>query len=228
MANELRTLRHSHAAERPKQDLAVDNHSDGGKFAEAIADLVVRVPASREQPAANPEARARAIARSSARQASLLAGSMSLPPGFLGWLTVLPELLGVWRLQTQMVSDIAATYGKSASMNKEQMLYCLFKHLGAQLFRDVVVRVGERVLVRQASAAVLRPLVQKLGVKVSQSLISKSAARFVPLVGAVGVGAYAYFDTTQVAKTAMELFASDVVIDAPAQFVGEPAAGKSR
>jgi hypothetical protein len=35
----------------------------------------------------------------------------------------------------------------------------------------------------------------------------------VPLVGAVSVGAYAYFDTNQVAKTAIELFSKDIVID---------------
>ena len=186
---------------------------DSRPIARAIFDLVLRVPSTKEQAVANPGARAHAIGRSTARRASLLAGSMSLPPGFLGWLTVLPELLGVWRLQAQMVSDIAGVYGKSAVVNKEQMLYCLFKHFGAQLFRDVVVRAGERVLIRPATFAILQPLVQKLGVKISQSVVSKSAARFVPLIGAVGVGAYAYYDTTQVAKTAMELFASELVID---------------
>ena len=34
-----------------------------------------------------------------------------------------------------------------------------------------------------------------------------------PLLGAVGVGAYAYFDTLQVAKTAQDLFARDIVIE---------------
>jgi hypothetical protein len=36
----------------------------------------------------------------------------------------------------------------------------------------------------------------------------------VPLLGAVTVGAYAYFDTAQVAKTAIDLFERDIVIDA--------------
>lgn len=192
------------------------------KVGDAILDLVLRVPASRENEIEHPEARARALGRSAARQASLIAGSMALPPGFLGWLTILPELMGVWKLQAQMVSDIAAVYGKSATLGREQMVYCLFRHVSAQLFRDVVVRVGERFVIQRASLGFLQSAARTLGVKVTQKVIGKSAARFVPLIGAVGVSAYAYFDTTQVAKTAIELFSKEIVIDSGAPETSSP------
>ena len=180
----------------------------------AIFDLVLQVPTSAESTLQNPVARAHQLSRGAARKASVLSGSMALPPGFLGWLTVLPELYGVWKLQAQMVSDIAAIYGKQSTLGREQMLYCLFKHVSAQLFRDVVVRVGERVVVREASIKVLQAIAQQVGVKVTQAVLSKSVSRFVPLIGAVGVGAYAYFDTLQVAKNAVELFERDLIIEA--------------
>lgn len=183
------------------------------KVGDAILDLVLRVPPTAERALDQPEARAHAIGRAAARQASMLASTMALPPGFFGWLTVLPELVGVWKLQSQMVADIAGVYGKSASMDREQMVYCMFKHVSAQLFRDVVVRVGERFLIQRASSAVMQSVVQKLGIKVTQSVLGKGVSRFVPLLGAVGVGAYAYFDTRQVARTAIELFSSDIVIE---------------
>ena len=183
------------------------------KVGDAILDLVLRVPPTAERTVNQPQARAQAIGRAAARQASMLASTLALPPGFFGWLTVLPELVGVWKLQSQMVADIAGVYGKSASMNREQMVYCMFKHVSAQLFRDVVVRVGERFLIQRASSALMQSVVQKLGVKVTQSVLGKGVSRFVPLLGAVGVGAYAYFDTSQVARTAMELFSSDIVIE---------------
>ena len=179
----------------------------------ALLDLVIRIPNSHEQPVQQPQVRAQALARSASRQASLVASSMALPPGFWGWLTVLPELVAVWKLQTQMVSDIAAVYGKSAAMGREQMMYCLFKHVSAQLFRDVVTRVGERVLVQKASSALVQSLVKKLGLQITQGLVGKSASRFLPIIGAVGVGAYAYYDTTQVAKTAIELFSQEIVLE---------------
>lgn len=198
-----------------KNEIAtIDVHQDlRHKVGDAILDLVLHVPASSEAELTQPEVRARALGRNAARQASLMAGSLALPPGFLGWLTIIPELMGVWKLQAQMVADIAAVYGKSATLGREQMIYCLFKHVSAQLFRDVVVRVGERYLIQAASLSFIQSAVQTLGVKITQHLIGKSVSRFVPLVGAVGVGAYAYFDTTQVAKTAIELFSKDIVID---------------
>lgn len=184
------------------------------KLANGIVELVLRIPASGAPHAEHPQAQAHRLARQAARRASLLAGSLALPPGVLGWLTILPELIAVWRLQAQLVSDIAGVYGKTATLNREQMLYCLFRHVSAQLFRDVVVRAGERVLVRSASLGALQALAQRLGIKVAHGALGRGASRLVPLAGAVGVGAYAYYDTLQVAKTASELFAHDIVIEA--------------
>lgn len=186
------------------------------KLANGIVELVMRIPASDAPHADNPHAQAHRLARQAARRASLLAGSLALPPGVLGWLTMLPELFGVWRLQAQLVSDIAGVYGKTATLNREQMLYCLFRHVSAQVFRDVVVRAGERVLIRSASLGALQALAQRLGIKVAHGALGRGASRLVPLAGAVGVGAYAYYDTLQVAKTASELFARDIVIEAAA------------
>ena len=183
------------------------------QLASTIVELVLQVPPSGEPEVDQPQARVHSLGRTAARQASLLAGSLALPPGVLGWLTIVPELIGVWKLQAQMVSDIAAVYGKTATLNREQMLYCLFKHVSAQLFRDVVVRAGKRVLVRSAGIHALQALAQRVGIKVAHGASTKIASRFVPLVGAIGVGAYAYYDTMQVAKTASELFAHDIVVE---------------
>ena len=180
---------------------------------DAVMELIVQVPDSTEAALTQPAERAHAIARSTARTASLVSGSLALPPGFLGWLTVVPELVGIWKLQAQMVSDIAAVYGKTKTLSREQMIYCLFKHVSAQLFRDLVVRVGERVMVRQTSVRVMQNIAQQVGIQVSKAVLSKGASRFVPLLGALGVGAYAYFDTLQVAKTAVALFERDLVVE---------------
>lgn len=189
-------------------------NSQQDKLGDAILGLVLQVPASSEHQVQAPEMRAYAVARSAARQASLLAGSLALPPGILGWLTVLPELVGVWKLQSQMVSDIAALFGKSATLGREQMIYCLFKHVSAQLARDLVVQVGERYLVQASSLAFMQTVARTLGIKATQRIMGKSAARLVPLLGVIGVSAYAYFDTMQVAQTAIKLFAGEITLQA--------------
>jgi len=191
----------------------VPTHELREQLSDAILDLVLQLPPSKEGQVTHAHKRAHALSRTASRQASLLAGSMALPPGILGWLTIPIELMGVWRLQAQMVSDIAAVYGKSATLSREQMVYCLFKHVSAQLFRDVVVRVGERYVVQRASMAFIQSAAQTLGVKITKTIIGKGATRLVPLIGAIGVSAYAYFDTTQVAKTAIELFSRDIVLE---------------
>ena len=57
-----------------------------------------------------------------------------------GMLTVLPDLIAIWRIQAQMVSDIAGLYGKEVALTRAHMVYCLFRHATTQVARDVVVR----------------------------------------------------------------------------------------
>jgi len=182
---------------------------------DAILKMISVVPISEEFKTDFPEKRARQLARTAARASAGLSGGAALAPGPLGILTLLPDIIGVWRVQAQMVSDIAAAYGKSASVTQEQMVYCLFKHTASQLFRDIVVRSGERYLVRPVSLRMMQSLVAMIGVKVGQRTLGKAVARYAPVVGAMGVGAYAYYDTQQVAKTAISLFSHtiDVVVD---------------
>ena len=146
---------------------------------------------------------------------ALYAGLLALPPGPLGWLTVLPEIVGVWKIQAQMVADIAKLYGRSASLTREHMLYCLFRHSAAQVVRDLVVRSGERLLIQRTSIAVIQSIARRIGVRVSERGLASAVSRWLPVIGAVGVGGYAFYDTSQVAKTAIELFASEPEPDKP-------------
>jgi hypothetical protein len=66
-------------------------------------------------------------------------------------------------------------------------------------------------LLRRATVQTMERSLQRIGVAVSQRALGRSISRWVPLAGAVGVGAYAFYDTIQVGRTAMELFESDVV-----------------
>ncbi|MEK8032631.1 hypothetical protein AACH06_17560 [Ideonella sp. DXS29W] len=168
------------------------------------------MPRTSVQPTGHPAEAARQTAASAAAKAAAAAGTLALPPGPLGWLTILPELLAVWRIQAKMVADIAAHYGKSASLTQEQMIYCLFKHTASQAVRDLVVRMGERFVVKKASLKALQMVAQRIGAKVTERGVSHGASRWLPVVGALGVAAYAYYDTAQVAKAAIELFERDI------------------
>lgn len=180
---------------------------------QSLFDLVSRIPNSTEPPSADPRVRARAVARSAAMKAAGISGTLALPPGPLGLATVLPDLLAIWRLQQSMVADIAATFGKTAFLHREAMAYCLFKHGSAALMRDLVVRTGERYLIRRAAVGLIQSVLEKIGIRVTRQVLEKSISRWIPVIGAVGVGAYAYYDTHKVAVTAIDLFSHDVAVD---------------
>lgn len=183
-------------------------------ISQAILTLVGRVPSSKERQSQTPADDARKKANAAAAKAALAAGTLALPPGPLGWLTLLPEMVGVWKIQKQLVADLAALYGQRAQLTPEQVVYCLFQHTAAHGVRDLVVRVGQRTLVRRASPMLIRAITRRVGTKLAQRLVGKGMARWVPIVGAVGVGAYAYYDTAQVAATAIDLFEGVIEVEA--------------
>jgi hypothetical protein len=189
---------------------------DPGRVTAAILDFVSEVPDSKVGGSGDPAAAARRLAKRAARRAALTAGSLALPPGPLGWLTMLPEMIGIWKIQAQLVSDIASAHGRHAMLGREQMMWCLFRHTAAQAFRDLVVRLGDRLIFQRMSQAVLRRVAGQIGLHLGRRTVRQSFSRWVPAVGAVGVGAYAYYDTMHVAETALELFSSEMAVeDAP-------------
>jgi hypothetical protein len=187
----------------------VDNESGGSlseRLTRAVLKIAGRVPDTDEHKSRGPDHRARAIAAAAANKAALAAGTLALPPGPLGWLTIVPELMAIWRIQSQMVADIAGAYGVSAKLTRSHMLYCLFRHAAAQAMRDIGVQIGARLLIQDVPLRVIERAAAKIGVSVSKRLAGRGIARWLPVIGALGVGAYAYYDTGQVARTAIALF----------------------
>lgn len=180
------------------------------RLAEAVLDIAGHIPHSKARRRADPLPAARRTAAEAAAKAAIAAGSLALPRGPLGWLTLVPELLVIWRIQRQMVADIAALYGHRATLTREQMIWCLFRHTAAQAVRDLVVQAGERFVVQKATGAALAAIAGKVGARISHKGLGSGLTRWLPVVGAIGVGAYAWADTAQVATAAIELFSGEV------------------
>lgn len=183
------------------------------RVVDAMLGFLSQIPTTGEVRSEEPGDRARAVARAAAVKAAVTSGSLALPAGPLGWLTILPDLVAIWKIQAQMVADIAGAFGKQSCLTREQMLYCLFRHAAAQVVRDLVTRVGERVLIRRASLEALQAIARRVGVRVTQRTIGKGMSRWLPVVGALGMAGYAFYDTGQVANTAIDLFGQDVAVE---------------
>jgi hypothetical protein len=197
----------------PISELTMSEDNLVQRIMNSLLELISRIPESSQDRAVDAATRARELTTTAALKAAVISGSLALPPGPLGLATVLPDLYTVWRVQAQLVSDIAAAYGQTTFLTQESMIWCLFRHAAAQAVRDVVTRVGERIVVKRASLRAMQTLLRKVGVTTTQRLVGKGVARFIPVIGALGVAAYAYYDTGQVGQAAIDLFGKDIAID---------------
>jgi hypothetical protein len=180
------------------------------KLFRILLKVVNDIPETREKQANHAVLRAREIVEKASLRAAAISGSLALPSGPLAWLTIIPDLAAIWRLQAQMVADIGAVFGKRGKLTEESLMYCLFRHAAAQVVRDLVSRMGERVVVQRVSWRVAEDVLQNIGVKLVHRVARGGLWRLLPLFGALAVAGYAYYDTEQVGTTAIDFFSRDI------------------
>ncbi|MDY6283530.1 MAG: hypothetical protein VZR14_06990 [Hallerella sp.] len=153
-----------------------------------LQDYFSEVPNSELSPLDNPDEKIKRLTEAAALKAAVVSATLSAPGGIVGIISSLPDLAAIWRIQAQLVADIAAVYGKLGYLTKQSLVWCLCKQSGFQIARDVAVRAGTHMLLKKA------PL--------------KTLSRALPVLGAVSSGAYAAFDTYGVSKIAKAYFGS--------------------
>lgn len=203
MENEEATPQAKQEAKSPKKS-TTDKIKE--KLGEALFDLITDIPESLYNKQEDADTKAKRLTQQAAIRAAAVSTTLSIPAGVAGMVTSIPDIAAMWRIQAQLVADIAATYGKIALLGREAMVWCLFRHSAAQLLRDIVVRSGSRVIVQKLSMAALQKLLKKIGIQVSTRFIGKIALRAIPAIGALGNGAYTFYDTKEVGKTAAAYF----------------------
>jgi hypothetical protein len=145
-----------------------------------------------------PLVKSRDIIKNASLKAGCIAGGLALPMGPLGILTIIPDLVAIWKIQNNMIKDIAEVFNKQVTSTRKQMIHCLFKHTTGQGAKEAIIKIGTQMAIK------------KIGISTSRHIAKKTIARCIPVIGAVGVGAYAYYDTSRVGKTAIELFSSNI------------------
>lgn len=173
-----------------------------------LEEVITDIPESTEGKSAVPERAARELTHRAARKSAALTGVMALPAGPVGVLTILPDLIGVWHLQAQLVADTAAVYGKAPKLTREILLACLFQHMSDDAFYDILARSGHRLMVRRLGRGAMSRLILGLAGKIARRIARRVIYRWMPLIGAWALSAYSYRDTQQVGKTAEDYFAN--------------------
>ncbi len=172
--------------------------------------VIHEIPTSMEKETIEARARSRKLISEASLKAAAISGALALPSGPLGWLTILPDLAAIWRLQAQMVADIGAVFGKRGKLTEESLVYCLFRHATAQVVRDLVTRMGQRVVVQRGSLRAAENVLESIGIKLVHRVARGGLWRLLPAIGALAVAGYAYYDTEQVGQTAIEFFSKEI------------------
>lgn len=172
--------------------------------------VIHEIPTSTEKETSEALIRSRKLISGASFKAAAISGALALPSGPLGWLTILPDLAAIWRLQAQMVADIGGAFGKKGKLTEESMIYCLFRHASAQVVRDLVTRMAERVVVQRGSLRAAENVLESIGIKLVHRVARGGLWRLLPAIGALAVAGYAYYDTDQVGQTAIEFFSKDI------------------
>ena len=180
------------------------------KLFTVLFKVINEIPSSAEKRSSDAVLRARKLTAEASFRAAAISGALALPTGPLGWLTVLPDLAAIWRLQAQLVADIGSVFGKRGKLTEASIIYCLFRHAAAQAVRDLVTRMGERVVVQRVSVRVAENVLERIGVNLVHRVARRGLWRLLPAIGALAVAGYAYYDTEQVGQTAIEFFTKDI------------------
>ncbi len=185
---------------------AVDLDSITRTILEEIFGVISKIPGTSEQESKDPQVRCRLIVHEAAAKAGLVSAGLALPPGPLGMLTIIPDVVKIWKIQRQMIADIAGAFGREGVLTRELMLYCLFKHVAGHVLRDLFIRAGDRIIVQRLTRGALQKVMQKVGLEVSERVAGRVASRWLLIAGAVGIGGYAFWDTARVGSTAVTFF----------------------
>jgi hypothetical protein len=75
--------------------------------------------------------------------------------------------------------------------------------------------MGERLIVQHVSLQMAESIITGLSIRVLRRVARGGMWRLLPAIGALAVAAYAYYDTEQVGRNAIDFFSKDVELTNP-------------
>lgn len=155
---------------------------------------------------------AQSIVNAYALKCASVSGFAGLVPGPFGMLTVIPDIVMVLRLQTEMLAKLSVAYNKEKSISKELVLFMLFQGVGAAGLQ-LVVSKATKVVVKRASTRIIQRIVAMLGGRILQKAAAQAATRYIPILGSLVMGVWVRYMTIKIGKSAIDLLSKDIVFE---------------
>ena len=151
-----------------------------------------------------------AMIASASHQAFAISTAAALPPGPLGLMTIIPELMAVTKVQMNLIYRIAAYYGKQGQVNATLILLIFANEAGLAIGRHIVTRVGTRILIRTLGEESARTAARSVAARIGTRLAKKALGRWVPVVIAPVFGLFSKRLTARIGREAIKLFSLDI------------------
>lgn len=188
------------------------------RISEGLADAVDQVVQQKRAQWCNdrggppPVADMDAIIANSANLNAAVAGGVSLIPGPWGMAAAVPEVVLILRNQVAMICDLIAAAGKPGIISKELVLGILLSSSGIVGIGLLTIH-GGKVVIRRASLRVLQKIIVLLGGRVTQQLLKSMISKWLPVVGAVAMAAWARVSTKRLGEQAKSILSQDVLFE---------------
>lgn len=145
-----------------------------------------------------------------ANKNAILSGGTNIIP-FLNILTSVPETLMIIRNQLSMIYDISVALNKSHHMNKELMIY-IFSSAESKGLLSMVSHSHDKLTIRKVSLNVFEALIGRIGLRITQNLLKRGLAKFIPMAGAVVMAGWSRMTTKEIGKKAADILSKDIEI----------------
>ncbi len=130
----------------------------------------------------------------------------SLPPGPIGVLTILPELIAVTRIQLGLIGKIARYFGKDEMLNGTIIVLILGNAAGITVGREFLKCVDNKIIIQRMSLLALQNFAARIGAKILGRIVARMPTRWIPLVTAPLFGAISKKATERVGWETVTLF----------------------
>ncbi len=119
-----------------------------------------------------------------AQKAFKISTALGLIPGPIGFVSILPEVVALTKLQLNLIYRIAGHYGRTEMVDKEIVLLILANVLGVAGGETLIRRAGTTLVIRSANTRIVRALARKIGAHVIDTAAEKMIGRWIPLATA--------------------------------------------
>lgn len=146
------------------------------------------------------------------KKAFTLTTIASLPPGPLGIISIIPELIGLTKLQVNLVYSIAEYYHKEHQVNATILLMVFGNEAGIKFGSEIAGKQGSKYIVKALTSETVKKIAEKIGVKITARAATKAVVKFIPFVTAPILGYFSSGMTKKIGEYAINFFSQYVEI----------------